>query len=280
MEVKAQLQSILFKKRLGQDSSLLKENRRKVLKTESGVLKLDKHLGLRGMVGIVGEPKTFKSTFALQVAAHNLRLGNPVYWVDRENGKARINDALMVSHYDKPFKSLYEQSNFNILQEKLVEFPFYYTNENATFEDLKADVDELYRIHPKQNALVVIDSLQSLRTNFQDIRLSIDEWLLNLDDLKLKYEGRITIFLICEKRRGTYGEANIDSAKESGRIEYKLEQQLDFRYDQESGDTILECTLNRFGPRGFKVQLQPVLDNPNDPESFLFKLKERKILSL
>jgi hypothetical protein len=272
----------LSKKRLGQNTELFKNNRRAKSHTLSGILKLDKHLGLKGLVGIVGEPKTCKSTFALQVALHNVRQGNPVLWVDRENGEHESTDRVMASYYHKSLKTLEETpaEEYDKLYKGLNKLPLYYCNENIEFDSLKEDIDLMIAMHPDKHAVLVIDSLQSLKKNLQDIRLSIDEWLLHLDDIKLKYEDRITIFFICEKRRGTYGEATIDSGKESGRIEYKVSQQLDFRYDRESGDTILECTLNRHGPRGFRVRLQPVLDNPNEPESFLFQLKERKILDL
>ena len=65
-----------------------------------------------------------------------------------------------------------------------------------------------------------------------------------------------------------------DEAKESGRIEYKIEQQLDLR--NQDGQIIIECTLNRDGPKGVQVPLIKVLKNPANEHSFTFRLQEEE----
>jgi hypothetical protein len=154
---------------------------------------------------------------------------------------------------------------------KLGELPIFVTNDTLSFDQIDSDIEALFSKEP-EHVLLIVDSLQSLPQNLEDIRLSVDDWLLRLDALKLRYSGHLTILITVEKSRAAYGMASRFGGKESGRIEYKLEQQLDLRLSDSGEGVILECTLNRDGAAGMQVGLRKVYKNDHDPNSFLFRL--------
>jgi len=267
--------SFLSNKRLGLDTDTFIERiNKKIVGVETGIKKLDVELGgLAGFFAILGEPKACKSTFAMQLALHNAALGNPVFFIDQENGKQRLTERILCNRHNETWKTVRYMEELREKHAQLSELPLYLTFGKTEMADIEASVAEMLRIHPGKRGLIIVDSLQSVARNLTDLRMSVDQWLLDLDALKLKYDGQISIGIICEKRRGTYGEATIDAAKESGRIEYKVEQQLDMR---NTGDRIIiECTLNRDGPRGLKVPLRKKLKDNNE-HSFTFALEAEK----
>lgn len=267
--------SFLSNKRLGLDTDTFIERiNKKIVGVETGIKKLDVELGgLAGFFAILGEPKACKSTFAMQLALHNAALGNPVFFIDQENGKQRLTERILCNRHNETWKTVRYMEELREKHAQLSELPLYLTFGKTEMADIEASVAEMLRIHPGKRGLIIVDSLQSVARNLADLRMSVDQWLLDLDALKLKYDGQISIGIICEKRRGTYGEATVDAAKESGRIEYKVEQQLDMR---NTGDRIIiECTLNRDGPRGLKVPLRKKLKDNNE-HSFTFALEAEK----
>jgi len=267
--------SFLSNKRLGLDTDTFIERiNKKIVGVETGIKKLDVELGgLAGFFAILGEPKACKSTFAMQLALHNAALGNPVFFIDQENGKQRLTERILCNRHNETWKTVRYMEELREKHAQLSELPLYLTFGKTEMADIEASVAEMLRIHPGKRGLIIVDSLQSVARNLTDLRMSVDQWLLDLDALKLKYDGQISIGIICEKRRGTYGEATVDAAKESGRIEYKVEQQLDMR---NTGDRIIiECTLNRDGPRGLKVPLRKKLKDNNE-HSFTFALEAEK----
>jgi hypothetical protein len=260
-------------KRLGLDSDkFLNRLNRKIVGVMTGIDELDRKLqGLSGFFAILGEPKACKSTFVLQLALHNAKLGNPVFFIDQENGQQRLSERIMCNLYGESWSSVRKMSELREKYEALSRLPLYMNFGKIEMPDIEACVDEMLRLHPGRRGLVIVDSLQSVARNLSDLRMSVDQWLLDLDAMKLKYDGLLSIGIVCEKRRGTYGEASVDAAKESGRIEYKVEQQLDMR---NTGDQIIiECTLNRDGPKGMRVPLQKALKDINNEHSFTFRLE-------
>jgi hypothetical protein len=244
-----------------------------VIGVETGLARLDKSLGgLPGFFSIIGEPKSNKSTFALQIAVHNAKMGNPVLFVDQENGRARTARRLLCHLHKESWSDLRKRPELGELYQGLSKLPLYFHFGKVEASDIDQAIDAMLALHPNKRAIVVIDSLQSVARNLSDLRMSVDQWLLDIEALKLKYDGKVAIGIVCEKRRGTYGEASIDAAKESGRIEYKTELQLDMRNAGEQ--VIIECTINRDGPRGVKVPVVKVLKNENDERSFCFKLEQ------
>lgn len=246
----------------------------------SGLPGFDKQIrGLQGIVGILGGPKACKSTLALQVALHNAAQGNPVLFIDRENGLMHMRERLICSYHNICWSDFCKASP----EQKMKAFTrlpsnFYLVNAGFSMELLTEWVDELVRSSTTGKAVLIIDSLHKLPMEMDNMRSSVDKWLLYLDDLKLRHNRKLTIITTCEKGRGKYDGAFKDGAKESGRIEYTLEQQLDMRVE---GDVIvLECTYNRHGPTGDILFFEPVFSRPGDKWSFLFKLREREQVTL
>lgn len=241
----------------------------------SGYSGLDKSLlGLKGLVGIVGEPKSCKSTFALNVALHNAASGIPVYYVDRENGHVETTLRALCILTQQPWSALRHHDDA-YLRETFAKYeglPLFYSNGFESHERLYYDIKELVASSTTGKALLILDSLQALVNSNADIRSSIDQLLLFLDEIKLEYENRLTIILTVEKNRQSYGKANLAAAKESGRIEYKVSQLLDFR--TYGPDIIVECTANRHGPKGAKIRLRKQYKVLGNEDTFLFTFKE------
>lgn len=266
--------SFLSNRKLGLDTDkFMNRINRKVVGIQTGIKKLDEKLqGLAGFVSILGEPKACKSTFVMQLALFNAKeLGNPVFFIDQENGKQRLTERILCNLHEQSWSSVRRMEGLRERHQDLSKLPLYMNFGKTEMPEIEMAIEEMLRLHPGKRALIIVDSLQSVARNLADLRMSVDQWLLDLDALKLKFDGQICIVIICEKRRGTYGEASVDAAKESGRIEYKVEQQLDMR---NTGDEIIiECTLNRDGPRGMKVPLRKHFKDPSDEHSFTFKLE-------
>ena len=244
---------------------------------QTGLSALDNQLrGLQGIVGILGGPKACKSTLALQVALYNAALGNPVLYIDRENGLMSMRERIICSYHNVPWTDFCRRSGEQKAQafKSLTRLPLLLVNRPFTTDDLESWTDSLVAAAPKK-ALLVLDSLHKLPMELDNMRTSIDKWLLFLDQLKLKHNRKLTIIVTCEKARGKYDNAFKDGAKESGRIEYTLEQQLDMR--NEDGQIIMECTYNRHGPTGDKcLHFEPVYARAGDEYSFLFKLRDKE----
>lgn len=265
--------SFLSNRKLGLDTDkFMNRISRKIVGVQTGIEKLDKQLlGLAGFFAILGEPKACKSTFAMQLALYNAKIGNPVFFIDQENGKQRLTERILCNLHGESWSSVRAMEGLREKHASLSKLPLYMQFGQINMDEIRSSVEEMLRLHPGKRGLVIVDSLQSVARNLADLRMSVDQWLLDLDAMKLQYDGQLSIGVICEKRRGTYGEASVDAAKESGRIEYKVEQQLDMRNTGEQ--IIIECTLNRDGPRGMKVPLRKTLKDGNNEHSFTFKLE-------
>ena len=266
--------------RLEDLESFIDSTSNRVRGVQSGLPLFDAQLkGLQGIVGILGGPKACKSTLALQIALYNAHAGNPVLFVDRENGLMHMRERIICSNFNvcwSDFCKATDEQKARAFQ-KLPQ-NFFLVNAPFTMESLYDWVALLVEGSPTGKAVLVIDSLHKLPMEMDNMRSSVDKWLLFLDELKLRHNRKLTIIVTCEKARGKYDGAFKDGAKESGRIEYTLEQQLDMR--NEDGNIILECTYNRHGPVGDRLYFEPVYSKPGDKWSFLFKLKEREVVNL
>ena len=242
----------------------------------TGIKSLDKGLlGLRGIVCILGEPASCKSTLALQISLYHAKRHGPVLFIDKENGINRLRIRSIcnlgkVSEIDVITNSF---DGIDRIVGGISKLPFYVCTENVSILEIDSLVLEAINLH-KKPVLLVIDSLQALPIDFNDQRGSIDSWLIGLDGLKLKYENWLTILLTSEKRRGSYDKAMKDSGKESGRIEYKAELMLDLIYDKNANCIKVECTKNRDGPCGELTRLTLELADENNPMSFCYNLKD------
>jgi replicative DNA helicase len=266
--------SSLSKRKLGLNiEAFLRYISQQVTGIQTGLTRLDKQLGgLPGFWSIVGEPKSNKSTFALQIAAYNATIGNPVLFIDQENGRHRTERRLMCHLNNESWSSLHKMQGLREKYNNLSKLPLYFHFGKVSSDEIRSTIVEIMELHPDKKVTVIIDSLQAVARNLSDMRLSVDQWLQDIEALKLEFDAKVSIGIICEKRRGTYGEASVDSAKESGRIEYKTEMQLDMR--NSDGQVIIECTINRDGPRGVRVAVTKVLKNTQDERSFCYKLRQ------
>jgi len=264
--------------------SFLSYVNRKVHGIKTGLPSLDASLlGLQGIVSLVGEPKACKSTLALQIALHNARQGVPVFFIDRENGWHYMEQRIISNFYDMPWQEFCRRSDEIKLKnfQALGSLPFELCTENFTQADLDEVLTSIAAENPNaQQMLLVIDSLHKLPMQLDNMRSSVDGWLLFLDYLKLKFNRKLTILITCEKRRGAYGEAMRDAAKESGRIEYTVEQQFDMRINRERKEIILECMYNRHGPADQSIILEKVCKGGRDDRSFIFKLREQEVIPI
>jgi replicative DNA helicase len=256
---------------------------RKLQGVQTGVASIDRVLhGLSGVVVIQGAPGCNKSTLALQVAQHQAEQGNPSLIIDRENGRERFRLRLLcMSNRVSTVDALTcTKDTLRKYVTKIQNYPLYVcTDPIESADEISKSLAALWEKHQKP-MLLVVDSLQAMPLIAADERLSIQEWMKQLDQLKLDWEGRLTIIVTSEKARGeggrNYSEAKLSSGKGAGGIEYKAEMVLDMRRANEGSEIIVEIVKNRDGCAGVAVRLQPVLANPSNPSSFTFKLEEAK----
>ncbi len=222
-----------------------------------------KLVGLPGLTTIMGEPKTYKSTFAMNIALNASLRGSPVILIDKENGiqrtRQRILSNLAKISYDAIRSKLTdeEQQAYKNARNTIAGLNFYYENMLGIVnpnEFLTELIQEIGRKH-QQKVILIVDSLQSLVLDFKDRRGAVDFWVFLFNDLKLKFDGYLTIILISEKNRQAYGASNRAGAKESGGIEYKSEMLLDL-YRTGENKIFLDCVFNRDGYTGIVTELE------------------------
>ncbi len=269
----------LEKRRLPNAERLLKYARQVSFGVRSGLSGFDKAFSLEGFVGILGEPEACKSVLALQIAIHNAVKGNLVYFVDKELGEDLFLQRLLCSASarcwdswlaleDRPFVESYCRA--------VEKVPMYVNHYDSSFDVVSAEVEYLCETAKHgQKVLLVLDSLQAVCGTSEAMRTGIDLWLEGLDRLKMKWRDTLTIITTVEKRRGTYGAATKDAGKESGRIEYKLEQQYDLRATADNQAVIVECTKNRHGPKQGTLTFRKLFESAS-VTSFIFKLGEEQ----
>ncbi len=247
--------------------------RRRLEGVSTGIEALDKVLlGLRGITILQGAPGVTKSTLALQIACNHALAGNPVIFYDRENGINRLRMRLQCQTQGK--------SETEILESRppiggLSKIPFWVVN-NISLASLDTQVGKLVQGNgrKKQTVMLVVDSLQKLPKKFEgDKRLSADHWMEGVDQLKLKYESNFVALVISEKGRWAYDEAALGGSKESGDNEYTGEIILDLRTNKKTRDLICTVVKDRDGCAGTEVVFTKELSDPNNPRSFIYKLK-------
>ena len=138
--------SFLSKRKLGNDvESFLKHMTQQVTGIETGITRLDKQLGgLPGFFSILGEPKACKSTFVLQVAAHNAMIGNPVFFIDQENGRARLARRLLCHLHGESWSDLRTRKELGELYQGLAKLPLYFNFGKIEMPDIEAAVEETH----------------------------------------------------------------------------------------------------------------------------------------
>lgn len=239
----------------------------------TGYPRIDKKIvGLAGLVTVMGEPKCCKSTFVLGIALENAKKGIPVIYFDKENGIERTRLRMICYLSGLTFGAvkgkLYsnEEEYYKQAVESLHSYPIYYKSTSETVESLEESIKILGK-QTQKPVLLIVDSLQSIITDFKDRRASVDYWVFAFNDLKNKYNEWLTTLLVSEKNRHSYGMSNRAGAKESGGIEYKAEQVFDLYTDEKTGHVLVNCVFNRDGDTGLVAELI-------QPNPYTYKLAE------
>lgn len=227
----------------------------------TGFSEIDKKIiGLPGLVTIQGEPKCCKSTFAMNIGVMKALEGHPVLFLDKENGLNRTRLRMLSYLSDLTSGAIKSQNFYQGEREKyfaavtqLKKLPIYYINE-TTKEQIQELIDGVGNKH-NNHILLIADSLQSLVEDFKDRRASVDYWVFLFNELKMKYENDLTILVISEKRRDSYGQSSKNGGKESGSIEYKSEMVLDMYIGKDKPTITVDCILNRDGDTGIVAEL-------------------------
>lgn len=256
---------------------------RKLAGVQTGIAGLDRALlGLSGITVVQGAPGCNKSTLVLQVAQYQATLGNPTLVIDRENGRERFRERLvcMANRVSSVDVRTCSTDRLRELVSTVLPYPIYAcTDAVRTVEELREAIGALWEKY-KRPTLLVVDSLQALPffEGFSEERLSLQAWLGAFDQLKLDFEGKLTILVTSEKSRGeggrNYDNAALNAGKGSGAVEYKAEVVLDLRRGQGDQKIVCEVLKNRDGASGLSVELAKVLANPANKQSFCFRLQD------
>jgi replicative DNA helicase len=221
----------------------------------TGFVQIDKAVrALPGITTLVGATGLGKSYFTQNVYVNLAQQGIPVLLVDKEIGFVNVRTRILcqLSGLTEPaitsgkfIKD--EESRYVQAVETLKQLPVYY------FDDIKqCDVEgyikEAGRLHNRR-VLLVIDSLNRLILDFENRRADIDSWITLFNNLKLKYDNYLNIWLIAEKNKA--GEV-----KESNTVEYISELWLDMIPTKDKQGIMLDVKKNRNGPRGVVTVLQ------------------------
>ncbi len=240
----------------------------------TGFKEMDKAIvGLPGLTTIMGEPKCLKSTFVMNIALNKAQENIPIILVDTENGLQRTR-LRMLCHLAgitvtaiKSNRLVYdEEIRYNDAVNILKKLPIYYIESSTSSQEIKSIIKEVGQKH-KKKILLIVDSLQSLISEFKDRRASIDYWVFFFNELKLVYQEWLTTILVSEKNRQSYGTSTKSGAKESGGIEYKSELVFDMRPDSGGAFIWVEAIFNRDGDVGIVSKLLK-------PDPYCYKLVE------
>lgn len=221
-----------------------------------------------------GETGASKSTLALQIAHHNLKLGNPVLMIDKENGEGRIRSRLICQRFgvsETDIKTVPEEKLREWARE-IARYPLYiYTESVKSFEEVEERLKEMGEQHPDRPSILMIDSLQAMNAIDEDQRVSLEKWMYKFDEWKVQADGKLTIIVTSEKNRASYGNSDVGGAKGSNSVEYKAESLLDIRLSND-GNIIVKVAKARDGLRGQEFVLEKKFSEPSNPNSFTFTL--------
>jgi len=204
--------------------------------------RLDKALmGIREIIVLVANPKTGKSTLALQIASEIADEGAGVIYYDFENGRMNLmtrdlcrkynikykdelfNNEFSEQQIEEITKTLKNQDNFAII-----------TDRKLSVEKIRSQVFQMRKHTGQEHILIVVDSLQKLpMKDLRERRAAVDQWLRDFEELKAE-DPYLTILLISELSRA-------GQPKESGDIEYTGHFLLKLKKNQEEED------IDRYG---------------------------------
>jgi len=221
----------------------------------TGFDQIDKAIrALPGITTLVGTTGLGKSYFTQNVYVGLAQKGIPVILVDKEIGFVNIRTRILcqLSGLTEPAITSGkfmgdEERRYAKAVSELKELPIYYLDDIKQ-EQVESYVLEAFRLHNKR-VLLVIDSLNRLILDFENRRADIDSWITLFNNLKLRYDNKLNIWLIAEKNKA--GEV-----KESNTVEYISELWLDMVPTKDKQGMMLDIKKNRNGPRGVVTVLQ------------------------
>lgn len=218
-----------------------------------------------GLVTLVGETKLGKSYLTMNIYAHLAQSGIPVVLVDKENGFMRTRTRLLcyLSGLTEPAITSGkfindEEEKYYAAVEELHKLPIYYFDDIQQ-EEVEPVISEVGKLH-KRRVFLVIDSLNRLIRDFDNRRGDVDSWVTLFNNLKLKYDNFLNIWVICEKNKA--GET-----KESNTIDFITELWLEMYKDKSGSGVVLNCKAQRDGPSG-------VLATFEHTKPFCYRLQE------
>ena len=221
----------------------------------TGFAQIDKAVrALPGITTLVGATGLGKSYFTQNVYVNLARSGIPVILVDKEIGFVNVRTRILcqLSGLSEPaitsgrfIKD--EEEKYKHAVEVLKTLPIYYFDDIKQ-EDVETYIKEAGRLHNKR-VFLVVDSLNRLILDFENRRADIDSWITLFNNLKLKYDNFVNIWLIAEKNK-------MGEVKESNTVEYITELWLDMIPTKDKTGILLDIKKNRNGPRGVVTVLQ------------------------
>jgi len=221
----------------------------------TGFAQIDKAIrALPGITTLVGATGLGKSYFTQNVYTRLAQQGIPVILVDKEIGFINVRTRILcqLSGLTEPaitsgkfIKD--EEQRYAKAVEELKKLPIYYFDDIVQ-EDVEEYIKQAGALHHKR-VFLVIDSLNRLILDFENRRGDIDSWITLFNNLKLKYDNYLNIWLIAEKNKA--GEV-----KESNTVEYITELWLDMVPTKDKQGIMLDVKKNRNGPRGVVTVLQ------------------------
>ena len=232
----------------------------------TGFEQLDRAIrALPGITTLVGSTGLGKSYFTQNVYIHLAKKGIPVILIDKEIGFVNMRTRILcqLSGLTEPAITSgkfvnEEKDRYDQAVEEIKTLPLYYFDDIAQAH-VEEYIVEAGRLHNRR-VFLVVDSLNRLILDFENRRADIDSWITLFNNLKLKYDNRLNIWLIAEKNKA--GEV-----KESNTIEYISELWLDMVQTKDKKGIIIDVKKNRNGPRGVVTVLQN--ENP-----FCYRMSE------
>jgi len=250
---------------------------RRITGLQTGIPSIDRYLlGLGNFVSIQGETSSGKSTFALQIVHYNIAQGNPCIVIEKENGEGRFRSRLIcqknqISESDLMVASHEEKRAF---AQSVAGYPLHiYTETVSDIPLLEQRIAECWEKYQKP-VLLLLDSAQALDPVADDDRKSLETWVYSMDRLKVKYDGNLTIFMVSEMNRVSYGQEKMGGAKGSNALDFKPETVLSLAHIEDTQKTFLKILKHRDGLKGGKFELEKALADPTNQRSFTFTFRE------
>lgn len=253
---------------------------RKSVGVTTGISTLDTYLlGLGGMVNIQGETSSCKSVLGLQIAYHNLQHGVPCLMVDKENGDGRIITRMLCQANRISERQLKQASKEDQIEykRKIDTLPIHlHTEPIAKLEDLAERIEDVWNEYQRP-FIVLFDSIQAADFIADDPRINLERWVYFLDRLKVEYSGKLTIIIISEKNRMSYGMQGTGGGKGSNVVDYKPETILDIKWNEVDDTFLVKVSKHRDGLKGAQFSLRKVFSDPNNNRSFCFMLEASEL---